>query len=235
MQSERRQILVAGATGGIGRAVLERARAAGWDAVGIYRSNEAEADALRAKWIDAEGTLDLRRCDLTDEVAMEALLAELGPDYCPDAFAHLASAAFDVQPIARFGWKDFAAQIDGSLKSLVVLGNPIAKRMSRRRSGRIICALSSVVIGTPPRGFSSYAVGKYAMVGLLKSLAAEYASKGVAVNAVAPGPMNTALLSGLPELLTEQMRTSIPGERWIDTESVGNAVWWLAAEAGPEI
>ena len=232
---ERRHILVAGATGATGRGVLDRAREEGWDATGIYRSNEHEAAALRARWEGAEGTLDLRACDLADTDAVASLIEDLGKDFCPTALVHLASAPFDVQPIARFSWHDYQAQIDGSLKSLIMLANPLAKRMSRRRSGRIVCALSAVVIGTPPRGFSSYAVAKYGMAGFMKCLAAEYAGKGVSVNTVAPGPMDTALLADLPDLLTDQMRSSIPGEAWVEPGSVAGAIWWLVAEAGSEV
>src|SRR5690606_19383917 len=106
---------------------------------------------------------------------------------------------------------------------------------AQRGNSRVIAVLSTVVSGTPPRGFASYTTAKYALAGYMKCLAAEYAGRGLSVHMVSPGPMETGMLADLPTLFTEQMKAAITGEQWTDVGSVAEAVWWLAAEAGPEV
>jgi 3-oxoacyl-[acyl-carrier protein] reductase len=112
---------------------------------------------------------------------------------------------------------------------------PLLARMLRRGAGRVVAALSAVVLGAPPRGFSSYTTAKYALLGYLKCLAAEYATRGIVTATVSPGAMPTGLLRDLPALLTDQMRAALPRGEWIDPAAVARAVFWLAAEAGPEV
>jgi 3-oxoacyl-[acyl-carrier protein] reductase len=69
----------------------------------------------------------------------------------------------------------------------------------------------------------------------MKCLAVEYAGRGIAVNMVSPGPMRSDMLQDLPDLLTDQMRESIPGGQWIDPNSVAKAIFWLASDAAPEV
>jgi acetoacetyl-CoA reductase len=231
----RPTMLLTGATGLVGGALLGRARAAGWDAIGIYRQDVARAEALVAAWGDAGNTLRLLACDLCDAQAVEDLLHTLSDEYCPDVLVHLAGRPLDVRPIQRAAWPDFQAQIDSALKSAVLLTQPLLRRMLRRGSGRIIATLSAVVLGMPPRGFATYATAKFALEGYMRCLALECAGRGVSVNTVSPGPMNSAMIKDLPDLLTQQMRDSVPGQQWIDPESVARAIFWLAADAGPEI
>ena len=226
-------MLVTGATGAVGRALVERAQADAWNVLGLYYRNEDQAEAMRRA--EASGSIDMRACDLGDAAQIQGLLEGLPDTYCPDALIHLAAPKFDVAPIHRLPWDAYQGQLDGILKPLVMLARPLLKRMVRRGHGRIVSVLSAVVLGTPPRGFAGYTAAKYALAGYMKSLAAEYAGRGITANMVSPGPMQTALLEELPALLTDQMREAIPGGQWIDPRSVAQAVFWLAAEAGPEV
>jgi len=229
-----RTLLVTGATGGVGRELLTLARAAEWDVVGLYRADHAAAASLREAWGGAPG-LRLHACDLTSPEQVEALLEALGPDFCPDALVHLASPPLQLAPLHRTGWEEFERQLDGVLKAAVLLTQPLLRRMLRRGHGRVIAALSSAAIGRPPRGFGSYATAKYALAGYMRSLAAEYAGRGISANTVSAGPMDTAMLRELPAPLREELRASIPGGEWIAPRAVAGAIWWLAADAGAEL
>ncbi len=232
---QRKTILITGVTGGVGRALLPLVQAAGWDAVGVYRQDRAGADALAAAWQERPDGLRLFACDATDAEQVERLFADLTENYCPDVLVHVAGQPFEVKPVQRATWSEFQTQIDGVLKSVVMVTQPLLRRMVRRGNGRIVAALSAVVLGEPPRGFASYTTAKYALSGYLKSVATECIGRGVTVNTVSPGPMKTAMLSHLPDLLTEQMRQSVPGGNWIAPDAVARAIFWLAAEAGPEV
>jgi 3-oxoacyl-[acyl-carrier protein] reductase len=230
-----KNMLLTGATGGVGRDIVSLANMASWNVVGIYHRNEAQAEAIESTWNGDRSSLRMMACDLTNENDVNRLLGQLPPDFCPDALVHLAAHPLDVRPLLRVRWDDCQQQLDGSLKPVVLLTPPLVKRMVRRGSGRVVAALSAVVQGTPPRGFSSYTLTKYALFGYLKCLAAECAERGISVNSVSPGPMNTDMLRNLPTLLTEQIRSSSPSGKWIETKSVAETIFWLASDAPSEL
>lgn len=228
-------ILVAGASGAVGSALLGMARTAGWNAIGVYRTNVERAAELTREWEGGPGSLHLQRADLREPAEVEALLAAIPADECPDAIAHLAAPRIVAGALHRTSWDGYQQQIDGILKPVVLLTQPLLARMLRRGHGRVIGVLSAAVLGVPPRGFSTYTTAKYALAGYLRCLAVEYAGRGISSNMVSPGPMETGLLRDLPALLTDQMRSAIPGGTWIDPVSVASAIFWLAAAAGPEV
>lgn len=228
-------MLVTGATGAVGRELLGLLKDADWHVTGIYRSNRAQADTRIREWETAPGQLEMHACDLTNSDQVAAFLEELPEDYCPDVIVHLASPKLEVAPIQRMRWDSYQHQLDGVLKPVVLLTQPFLRPMTRRGGGRIITALSAVVMGTPPRGFASYTTAKYALLGYMRALAVEYAGKGVTVNMVSPGAMNSEMLGSLPELLTDQMREAIPGGEWIDPVYVAKTILWLATEASVEL
>ena len=234
-QESARSMLVTGASGGVGRELLLLARAAGWEVLGIYHQNHQQAAAITKEWDDASGSLRMVACDLTKPDEVTQLLNTLSDHYCPDALVHLAAPSIDARPLRRVEWQACQQQLEGMLKPLVMLTPTLVRRMAHRGSGRVISALSAVVLGRPPRGLSSYVVAKYAVMGYINCVAAEYAGRGIAVNTVSPGAMNTGLLRDLPGLLTDQMRAANPGGKWIEPSSVARAIFWLAAEAPPEL
>ena len=231
----RRSMLVTGATGAVGSALIEMARAGGWDVVGLYYRNEDKAERLRATWSDVSSSLEMRSCDLGDPERVQALIDDFSEDYCPDALVHLAAPKIQLAPIQRMPWEEYQRELDLIVKPLVMLARPLLKRMARRGTGRIISVLSAVVLGSPPRGFATYTTAKHALAGYMKCLSAEYAGRGITANMVSPASMQTPLLENLPALLTDQMRAAIPGGQWIDPRAVASIVFWLAAEAGPEV
>lgn len=234
-QKSAKSMMVTGASGGVGRELLLLARLDGWDVVGIYHRNHDQAEAITKEWGDASGSLRMVACDLTKPDEVTQLLGTLPDHYCPDALVHLAAPSIDVRPLRRVEWQDCQQQLEGMLKPLLMLTPTLVRRMAHRGSGRVISALSAVVLGKPPRGFTSYVVAKYAVMGYMNCVAAEYAERGIAVNTVSPGLMNTGLLRHLPGLLTEQMREASPGGKWIEPSSVARAIFWLAADAPPEL
>jgi NAD(P)-dependent dehydrogenase (short-subunit alcohol dehydrogenase family) len=230
-----KNMLLTGATGGVGCDLLSLASRAGWNVVGIYHRNEEQAEAIQKAWSGAPGSLQMMACDLTNQNDVNSLLGRLPEDYCPDVLVHLAARPLDVNPLLRVTWDDCQQQLDASVKPVVLLTPPLVKRMIRRGTGRVVAALSTVVLGTPPRGFSSYTLAKYSLLGYMNCLAAECAERGISVNTVSPGPMNTKMLRNLPTLLTDQIRASTPSGNWIDTDSVARAIFWLAGDAPSEL
>jgi 3-oxoacyl-[acyl-carrier protein] reductase len=231
-----RSVLISGVTGGVGRELARLARRAGWNVVGIYRRNAAEAGRLTRELATGPGWLQLEACDLTDAGTVQQLVAGLRDDCRPDALVHLAAPRLDVRPLHQLAWDDYERQIVGGVKPAVVLTQALLRRMTRGGGGRVVFALSSVLHGSAPRGFAAYMMAKAALAAYAQCLTAEYnTARGLIINTVSPGPMRTDLLSDLPSLLVDQIVKAAPNGKWIPTLSVAHTIFWLISEAPPEI
>ena len=103
--------------------------------------------------------------------------------------------------------------------------------MAKKRHGKIVFMLSAYLLGVPPKFQSPYITVKYALLGLMRNLSAEYVSKGITVNAVSPDMMETKFLSNLPELVIEQSAKNNPLGRNIRVEEVVPAIEYLLSDA----
>jgi NAD(P)-dependent dehydrogenase (short-subunit alcohol dehydrogenase family) len=102
--------------------------------------------------------------------------------------------------------------------------------MARRRFGRVVFMLSSVVLGAPPRFRTSYVSSKYALEGLMKSLSVEFAGKGVTINGVAPSMIETKFLTSVPGIVVEQTAKSNPMDRNAKVEDILPVIQMLLSD-----
>jgi 3-oxoacyl-[acyl-carrier protein] reductase len=230
-----RSVLISGVTGGVGRELARVARSAGWNVVGIYRRNAAEAGRLTSELATGPGWLQLEACDLTDADTVQQLVAGLRDDCRPDALVHLAAPRLDVRPLHQLAWDDYERQLVGGVKPAVVLTQALLRRMTRGGGGRVVFALSSVLHGSAPRGFAAYMMAKTALAAYARCLTGEYTERGLIVNTVSPGPMRTDLLNDLAPLLVDQIVKAASNGRWIPTLSVAHTIFWLISAAPSEI
>ncbi|MGN0706404.1 MAG: 3-oxoacyl-[acyl-carrier-protein] reductase [Faecalibacterium sp.] len=224
-----RTAIVTGGSRGIGRSVCialaqqgctvvvnychgEQAAA---ETVALCRQAGAEALAVQADISTAEGCKAL----------FEAALAAYGR---VDILVNNAGLTRD-NLILRLSEEDFDRVLDANLKGAFLCCKEAARRMVRQRYGRII-NLSSVVGLRGNAGQTNYAASKAGLIGLTKSLAKELASRGVTVNAVAPGFIQTDMTAALPEAVRTEMCKSIPAGCPGQPEDVARAVAFLAAE-----
>ncbi len=130
--------------------------------------------------------------------------------------------------LLRMKEEDWDAVININLKSVFLCCKEAVKVMSKKRYGRIINIASVVAfMGNP--GQANYSASKAGIVGLTKTIAKEYASRDITVNAVAPGFIKTAMTESLPENVKQEMLKAIPMGRFGSVEDVANAVLFLAA------
>ena len=229
MNFEGKTAVVTGGSRGIGRAVcLELARG-GANVVLCCAGNEAAAqEAVRA--IEALGAKALAvRCDVSDAAQADALVKAAAEAFGRvDILVNNAGITRD-NLLMRMSEADFDAVIAANLKGTFLCMKAASKLMLKQRYGRIV-NLSSVVALRGNAGQVNYAASKAGVIGMTKSLAKELASRGVTVNAVAPGFIETDMTAALPESARAAAQGSIPMGRLGAPEDVARAVAFLAGD-----
>ncbi|HEY4101450.1 MAG TPA: 3-oxoacyl-[acyl-carrier-protein] reductase [Gemmatimonadales bacterium] len=216
---------VTGGTRGIGHAIAVTLHAAGARVAIVGRSAEGAATAAAAIGDGVRGY----GCDITDRAAMRSTIDACEKDLGPiDMLVNNAGVTHD-NLLIRMSDADWDAVIASNLTAAFVAIQGVIKGMMKRRSGRII-NITSVVGVTGNKGQANYAASKAGLIGLTKSVAKEYAGRGVLVNCIAPGFIDTAMTSALPEATRAALLDSIPLARLGRPDEVAGAVLFLASE-----
>ena len=219
-----RVALVTGGTRGIGAAIAKALQNAGHRVAATYVGNKDAAEAFRV-----ERGISVFRCNAADpEGAAEGVRqieAELGP---VDILVNNAG-------ITRDGWfhkMDYAAWSDvirTNLDSMFTMTRPVIEGMRERNFGRII-NISSVNGQKGQLGQANYTAAKAGIIGFTKSLALESARKGITVNCICPGYVDTDMVAVVPPKVMEGILASIPMNRLGKAEEVACLVTYLAGE-----
>jgi 3-oxoacyl-[acyl-carrier protein] reductase len=218
--------LVTGASRGIGRAIAIRLSAHGCTVACAGRDRAALDDTV-AEIAAAGGRAEPLPFDVADADAAGDAVRDLHARHGRlDILVNNAGITRD-QLIVRMRPADWRAVMDADLDGVFHITQPAAKIMLRQRSGRIITVTSVVgLMGNP--GQSNYAAAKAALVGFTKSLARELGSRGITVNAVAPGYIRTAMTAGLNDAQREALLATLAIPRLGEPEDVAEAVAFLA-------
>jgi 3-oxoacyl-[acyl-carrier protein] reductase len=225
-----RVALVTGGSRGIGRAIaLELARA-GAQVVFTYVSNPDAARETEKAIAEDGGRGRALRCDVADHDAVDALAASVVQEHGRlDIAVNNAGIARD-QLILRMKPEDFDAVIATNLRGAWSVCRAVTRPMLKQRWGRII-NMSSVVAEMGNAGQTNYAASKGGIEALTRSLAREIGSRGVTVNAVAPGFIDTDMTRGLPKPAKDALIERIPLGRLGSADDVAAAVRFLASDA----
>lgn len=221
--------IVTGAAKGIGRAIALKLASLGANIVLNYRSSEEKAIETENE-IKALGVEVLRvKGDISNISDVENLINSAKEKFGKiDIMVNNAGITKDTL-ILRMKEEDFNSVIDVNLKGVFNCLKTITPVMVKQREGRII-NLSSVVGIAGNAGQVNYAASKAGVIGMTKSLAKEIGARGITVNAVAPGFIETDMTEVLGEKFKEETKKSIPLKRLGKPEDVANAVAFLASE-----
>lgn len=221
--------VVTGGSRGLGRAVCLELAAGGANVVLCYAGNESAANETVAA-CEALGAKALAvRCNVADSGDVKALM-----DTVVQAFGRI-DILVNNAGITRDGLlmmmkeEDFDDVINTNLKGTFLCMKAVSRQMMKQRYGRIV-NLSSVVGLRGNAGQVNYAASKAGVIGMTKSLAKELASRGVTVNAVAPGFMETDMTASMPDAAKTATLAAIPMGRMGAAEDVAKAVAFLASE-----
>jgi 3-oxoacyl-[acyl-carrier protein] reductase len=219
--------LVTGASRGIGRAIAGRLSEQGATVVAAARGDHAEATARE---IAAAGrAAEAISLDVTDSPSVEKLTAEVVSRHGRlDIVVSNAGIARD-QLVMRMKREDWDAVLATNLTASFTLAQAAIRPMLKQRGGRII-AVSSVVGQTGNAGQTNYAAAKAGLIGFAKALAREVASRGITVNVVAPGLIDTDMTRALAEKTQDDWAAQIPLARLGTVDDVAAAVCFLASD-----
>ena len=220
-----RVALVTGATRGIGQAIALALAECGATVIGTATS-EAGADKITEALAGKGRGIVLNVTDAqASKQAVEAVVAEFGRI---DILVNNAGITRDMLAM-RLSDEVWDAVIETNLTAVFRLTRAALRPMMKQRYGRII-NMSSVVGAMGNAGQANYAAAKAGMVGMSKSVAREVASRGVTVNCVAPGFIETDMTAALPEDVKTSLQAQIPAARLGKTDDIAAAVLYLASE-----
>ena len=229
MQLEGKVALVTGGSRGIGRAIALLLAGRGADVAINFAGNEAAAQATVDE-IKALGRKAIMiKADVADNAACTAMVDQVVREFGKiDILVNNAGITRDGL-LMRMKEADWDAVLNTNLKSVYNCSKAAIKYMMKARAGRIV-SISSVVGLMGNAGQANYAAAKAGIIGFTMALAKEVASRGITVNSVAPGFVNTDMTKVLPEKVVENLKAAIPLAKLGEPEDIAKAVAFLVSD-----
>ncbi len=215
-----RVVLVTGGNRGIGQAIARRFAAAGHRVAITSRSGAAD---------DTDGILVVN-ADVTDTASVDAAVSQIEETLGPVEILVSNAGITRDGLVLRMTDEDFTDVLDANLTGGFRVARRVSKSMMRNRWGRMIFISSIVGLGGQA-GQANYAASKAGLIGLSKSLAKEFASRGITSNVVCPGPIETDMLMALTDEQRAAMLSVVPVGRLGQGDEIAAAVEFLASES----
>ncbi len=233
MMDTKKTALVTGASRGIGRAIALELAQAGFFVIGTATTDKgasAISEYLAAEGLEGKGF----SADVSNDDSVAALFEAIVSDHdAPSVIVNNAGITAD-NLLMRMKGDEWGAVIDTNLGSMFRVCKVGVKAMTKARWGRII-NISSVVGASGNAGQTNYAASKAGVEGFTRALAKELGSRGITVNAVAPGFIETDMTNALPESQAAALIAQIPLARLGQPEEIASVVGFLASEKGAYI
>jgi 3-oxoacyl-[acyl-carrier protein] reductase len=226
---DKKVALVTGGSRGIGKAISQALSEAGFYVVINFRSREEEAKEVLETIIRQGGEGMIYQSDISNyadvETMMDSVINQTGGI---DVLVNNAGITKD-QLMLRMSEDDFSTVVDVNLKGTFNCVKCVTRSMFKRRSG-VIINISSVIGLVGNIGQVNYAASKAGIIGMTKALAKEYAARGIRVNAIAPGFIDTEMTEGLTEDLKKTILERIPLNTLGTPEDIANLVTFLVSD-----
>jgi 3-oxoacyl-[acyl-carrier protein] reductase len=219
-----RVVLVTGGNRGIGHAIAKRFAAAGQQVAITSRSGQAH---------DSDNLLVVT-ADVTDSASVDAAVSEVEEKLGPVEILVSNAGITKDGLVLRMSDDDFMDVIDANLNGGFRVAKRVSKGMMKGRWGRMIFISSIVGLGGQA-GQANYAASKAGLIGMTKSFAKEFASRGITANVVCPGPVETDMLAALTEAQRDAMLSVVPVGRLGQGDEIAAAVEFLASDSAAYI
>ena len=228
-QNKKKVAVVTGASRGIGRAIALELASRGAAVVINYNGSEERAKEVQKEIEEKGGEAEIRQWNVADFAACERAVKDIVKTHGSiDILVNNAGITKDGL-LMGMSESDFDSVIDVNLKGTFNMMRFVSRQMLRQRSGRMI-SMASVVGIAGNAGQANYAASKAGIIGMTKSLARELGSRGITVNAIAPGFIETEMTDVLPEDVKENLLASIPLKRMGQTKDIAETVAFLASD-----
>ncbi len=225
--------LVTGASRGLGRAIAQELAAQGASIAAVARSADALAATLESVRA-AGGTAEAFPVDVADSAAVDAMVDQANTRFGKiDILVNNAGITRDGL-LMRMKTEDWDTVINTNLKGAFHFTRPVGRLMVKQRAGRIV-NISSVVGLMGNAGQANYAASKAGLIGFSKSVAREFASRGITCNVVCPGFIETDMTKGLGEELQKKLLEKIPLQRLGQPDDIAGVVAFLCSPAASYI
>jgi 3-oxoacyl-[acyl-carrier protein] reductase len=230
MSLENEIALVTGASRGIGAAIADKLAQSGATVIGTATSEkgaDAITERMQAAGFKGKGMV----LNVSDQSSIDALMEAVSADFGnPTILVNNAGITRD-NLLMRMKDDEWDAIINTNLSSVYRLSKAVLRGMMKARKGRVI-NISSVVGAMGNAGQTNYAAAKAGIHGFTRSMAREVGSRGITVNSVAPGFIETDMTKELPEAQRKQLEANIPLQHLGQPEDIANTVLFLAGESG---
>ena len=226
---ENKIVLVTGAGRGIGASIAKRFASEGAEVIVNYSGNDEAAQKTVDEITATGGQAQKYNCSVNDSESVKVMIDEIIKEFGRiDILVNNAGITKDGLML-RMTDEDFDRVIDVNLKGTFNCTKYVSKYMLKQKSGKII-NISSVVGLSGNAGQINYSASKAGIIGITKSAAKELSSRGITVNAVAPGYVDTDMTKVLSDNIRNEILKNIPLQRMGNVEDISNCVAFLASE-----
>lgn len=226
---ENKIVLVTGAGRGIGASIARRFASEGAEVIVNYSGNDEAAQKTVDEITATGGQAQKYKCSVNDSESVKVMIDEIIKEFGRiDILVNNAGITKDGLML-RMTDEDFDRVIDVNLKGTFNCTKYVSKYMLKQKSGKII-NISSVVGLSGNAGQVNYSASKAGIIGITKSAAKELSSRGITVNAVAPGYVDTDMTKVLSDNIRNEILKNIPLQRMGNVEDISNCVAFLASE-----
>ena len=233
--SKNNTILITGGNGGIGSSIGEMFLKQNKNVIFFYNKNRQKLDEMIQNNPSFKDRSEFYQVDLTNFNNLENTLQKIIQSNNIDCFIHSVTPSLNHKTFEKLEWSDFQLHLDVHLRSFYSITKSILPNMKNQKYGRIISILTSYCTGVPPKQLSHYTTAKYALLGMIKSLAIELAAYRITVNGVSPNLTDTPLISNLPSKLKEIHVMRSPNRRLVKPQDVSGVVNFLESQISENI
>lgn len=225
-------LLITGASSDIGMQLLQDIYI---DYSKIYLQYRTMSDSLAMliRSLDSKVEIVPLQVDLADDVSLANMITAIKQtQVLPNHIIHLPAPKAYNKQFHKDSWNNYESGWEISVHSIVEILQAFIPQMVKNRYGRIVFMLTSYTHNIPPKFQAGYVTVKYALLGLMKALAVEYADKGITVNGVSPDMMETKFLSEVPQLIIDKNKENSPLGRNIFVEEIIPIIQYMLSDAG---
>lgn len=226
------QVIVTGGSRGIGRSIVERLVSDGHEVVFSYRSNSCQAEETisQIKSQAPEARVLAVQADVTRMEDCTSLVEEAEAYFGDRVWALVNNAGVNKDTLVlRMSQEDFELVLDTDLVGPFLMSKAVLPSLMKRKAGRIV-NMSSVIGIYGNAGQANYAAAKAGLIGLSKTLAKEFASRNILVNAVCPGMVETEMTDQMPEKARDMALSQIMLKRMAQPEEIASVVSFLLSK-----